>query len=679
MASNAPSGMVKYTSRDFDSIMKDFWDLIPKLTELWNPSVYDASDSTKWNPDAISDPGVVLGIFLASVADMLGVNTDWLANEVFAPSVSQRKNAEKLFSLMGYTLGWYTAARTEVTFTNNTENSITLDFGFNGGNFCTVNAYTDITNQSRVITYNILPMTNTYGAAETRSKRQIVADGTNVFADTDIVHLAPGKTCTRVAVEGSLRSVTKSVEEIKKNNCVIKLPSQHIDTTAVWVKAKASLHDDTYLDTQWVQVSSPSEFIEPEPMFAVTYDNYSNAQLQISNYINQLENYSNNYLVIYWIECSGAIGCVNANVLSNFQPAKPNACDNAKYTTESGDISVSNLANTSEMPHTYTVTGKSPETAKEAYRNSRNYINTWDSLITLPDFTRFLTREAGIDCGTVLDCQKALEINLAIYKNTNLTDAQKSKMYITYHDFPESSDTYTQFKWDNILDIGFDPTDPNRFVFSTNFQRYTAMCFAIYNDFNESEYPDTTYTPVKKNTISTVKYASSSNDYDYAFIGYQPPMNIINSVIDDYRPLQAMSVELQFGFVRVFPWYVVGEIYPKTTVDKDKAKTIIANVKEKLALYFSPANRKLGQKPTVMEVVEVIESADSNIRYFDAGNLKFPVINWGELSKVGAQEHIDTYDIEYFNSISFARYQDLGANIGESRNNLRIAPDWVLD
>ena len=65
--------MVKYTSRDFDSIMKDFWDLVPKLTELWNPSVYDASDSTKWNPDAISDPGVVLGIFLASVADMLGV------------------------------------------------------------------------------------------------------------------------------------------------------------------------------------------------------------------------------------------------------------------------------------------------------------------------------------------------------------------------------------------------------------------------------------------------------------------------------------------------------------------------------------------------------------------------------------------------------------------------------
>ena len=58
---------------------------------------------------------------------------------------------------------------------------------------------------------------------------------------------------------------------------------------------------------------------------------------------------------------------------------------------------------------TYTVTGKSPETASEAYKNSRKYINTWDSLITLPDYNRFLKREPGVDCGLVVDCQKVLE------------------------------------------------------------------------------------------------------------------------------------------------------------------------------------------------------------------------------------------------------------------------------
>ena len=116
-------GLVKYTSRDYESIMQDFWDMVPKMTELWKP-------------EADADPGVVMGKFLASVADMLGVNLDWLANEMYAPSVLQRKDAEKLFALIGYELGWYTAARTEVTITNVTTDPITLDFGFNGNNFC---------------------------------------------------------------------------------------------------------------------------------------------------------------------------------------------------------------------------------------------------------------------------------------------------------------------------------------------------------------------------------------------------------------------------------------------------------------------------------------------------------------------------------------------------------------
>ena len=153
-------GLIPYSSRDYNSIMDEFWRLVPVLTSLWKP-------------EADADPGVVLGKFLASAADLIGVNTDYLANELFAPSVVQRKNAEKIFGLIGYDLGFYTAARTEVTFTNNTSESITMDFGFNGANFCTLNAYTDITNTSRVINYNILPMTSGYGTTGSRSRRSI--------------------------------------------------------------------------------------------------------------------------------------------------------------------------------------------------------------------------------------------------------------------------------------------------------------------------------------------------------------------------------------------------------------------------------------------------------------------------------------------------------------------------
>ena len=621
-------GIVKYTSRDYESILQDFKDVVPTMTELWKP-------------EADSDPGVVLAKYIASVGDMLGTNLDLLANEVFAPSVSQRKNAEKIFGLIGYELGWYTASRTECTFTNSSGSSITIDFGFNGSNFSTLNAYTDITSQSRVITYNILPMTNKYGSTETRSIREIKTSTADIFASSDPVTLAAGESVTRVAIEGELRSFSVSVEQVKKNNYIITLPSQHVDTTAVWVKAKSSLSSDDFLETQWLQCDNTAEFITPEPRFAVTYDNYSNAQVTISNYLNQLENYEGNYLIVYWIDCSGVIGCVGEDVLTNLVFAKPQSTS-----FDSGDITISNLSNTVELPHTHTVTGKSPETAQEAYKNSRNYINTWDSLITLPDYNRFLSREPGVDCGLVVDCQKVLEYNMSVYNDENLTKSEKSKLYVTNYDFPAGEPI---FDWGAVLNLDFDPTNPQKFVFAANFKRYTAMCFAIHNNFQNSSYG--------QGQISKVQINNTTN-----FTRYKPPAQFIADVIRDYRPLQAMSVDVQFGYARIFNFYIVGQIYTKKPVSRDVGNNIIANAKLALELYFDPTNRAFGQKPTVMEVVDVIQNSDENIRYFDAGSINNPIIIFKDC------------DSGYFNLLSFARYVDPGT----SAQNIRIAPECLL-
>ena len=622
-------GIIKYSSRDYESIMNDFWEVVPTMTELWSPG-------------ADSDPGVVLAKFLASAADMLGINLDLLANEVFGPSVTQRKNAEKIFALIGYDLGYYTAATTEVTITNASDSTISMDFGFNGSNFCTLNAYTDITDADRVITYNILPMSSSYGAEASRSTRQVVASDVNLFSGSDPVRLAPGESCTRVAVEGELRSFTVSVANVKDNNYTITLPSQHIDTTRVWLKAKSSLASDDYLETHWIQVPSTSLFTIPEPRFAVTYDNYSNVQLTVSNYLNQLENYSGNYFVVYWIDCSGVIGSVSEDVLTNLLFAKSN-----DVSFESGDITVSNLSNIVELPNTYTITGASPETAHEAYLNSRNYINTWDSLITLPDYNRFLNREAGVDCGLVIDCQKALEYNLSVYNDENLTASQKSKKYITNYDFPTSK---TEFDWTSALNLGFDPTDPNKFVFAANFQQFTAMCFAIHNDYKNSSFG--------QGEVSKAQIKKSTN-----FLRYKPPQKFIDYVKNDFLPLQSMSVDIQFGYTRLFDFYVVGQIYTKSPVSKDVGANIVAKAKEALALYFAPAHRSYGVYPTVMEVVSTIVNSDDNIAFFDGGSYTSDVINWLDC------------DIEYFNAISMARYVEPSS----SSANIKIAPASLIN
>lgn len=629
MADNSTNkGIVKYSSRDYDSIMEDFWSLVPTLTE-------------NWTPESDADPGVVLAKFMASIADMLGVNLDIQANEVFAPSVTQRKNAEKIFGLIGYDLGWYVAASTEITLTNNTEDTIKIDLGFNGSNFCTLNAYTDITNEDRVITYNILPMTSSYGDTESRSTRQVIADNIDVFAMNDPVTLAPGESCTRVAVEGELRSFNVSVADVKANNYKITLPSQHIDTTRVWLKAKSSLATEDFLETQWRQVPSTADFIDPEPLFAVTYDNYSNAQVTVSNYLNQLENYESNYLIVYWIDCSGVIGCVGEDVLSNLVFAKDQATE-----FESADITISNLSNTVELPHTYTVTGASPETAHEAYLNSRNYINTYDSLITLPDYNRALNRSAGVDSSVVIDCQKALEYNLSIYNDDTLTTSQKSKMYITNYDFPQGSD---DFDWGAVLNLGFNPSDPQKYVFSTNFKRGTAMCFAIHNDFKDSSFGN--------GNISKAKILNATK-----FTRYKPPAQFITYLKKDLSPIQGLGVDIEVGFSRIFNFYIVGQIYTAKPVAQDVADTLVSEVKQALALFYSPANRSYGQLPTITEIVDVVNKVDSRISYFDAGSINNNVITWTDC------------DIECFNIISFARYLDPG----DTSNNIRVAPMCIV-
>ena len=629
LESESNRGLINYASRDYQSLMEEFRTLVPKLTDLWKP-------------EADADPGVVLGKLLASAADMLGVNIDYLANELFAPSVLQRKDAEKIFGLIGYDLGFYTAARTEVTFTNNTSDTMNIDFGFNGANFCTLNAYTDITNTARVINYNILPMTSSYGDTESRSRRSVLTDYIDVFAESDVVALESGKSVTRVAIEGELRSFSVSVDQIVNDNYIITLPSQHVDTTAVWVKGKTSLSASSFDRTQWIQVANVAEFNTAEPRYCVTYDNYSNAQITISNYLNQLSNYKGYVLTVYWIDCSGVIGSVGADVLENLIFAKPS---NPAY--EPGEILISNLSNTVELPHTYTVTGKSPETAKEAYHNSRNSINTWDSLVTLPDYTRFLKREAGVDCGVVIDCQKALEINMSIYRDKNLTNSQKSKMYITTREFPKGN--LQTIDWRNILsDDLVKLYERNSMPFEINFKTNAAVCFAIHNDFKDDIWGQ-----------GQVDLAQINNDSLYT--RYKPPQMFIDNIINDFRPLQAMSVDLRFASCRIFDFYVVGQIFTNRPVSQDVGDMIISKAKEALALYFAPANRQFNQKPTVMEIVNVIQKCDDRIIYFDAGSPSNPVIQWSNCNP------------DAFNYISFARYAEPD-NAGQS---IRIAPECL--
>ena len=125
-----------------------------------------------------------------------------------------------------------------------------------------------------------------------------------------------------------------------------------------------------------------------------------------------------------------------------------------------------------------------------------------------------------------------------------------------------------------------------------------------------------------------------------------------------------MSVDIQFGNARIFEFYVVGQIYTTEPVSKDVGDNILALVREALNLHFAPSNRSFGVKPTVMEIIKVVENGtgDGKIKAFDPGSPTNNVITWRNC------------DPEFFNCISYARYIDLGP----SANNLRISPECLI-
>lgn len=125
-----------------------------------------------------------------------------------------------------------------------------------------------------------------------------------------------------------------------------------------------------------------------------------------------------------------------------------------------------------------------------------------------------------------------------------------------------------------------------------------------------------------------------------------------------------MSVQIDFGYARIFNFYVVGTITPNRPVSKSVANVLIQEVKEALALYFHPDNREFGQKPTLMEVVDIIENTDARIRHFDPGSSQsVDGIVWNNC------------DIGYFNPISFARYIDKP----DSLTNIQVNPDYITN
>ena len=642
---------MKYTSRDAQSNIQNLIEDVRAGTHIWNPG-------------SEADPGMILLKALASNVDLLSFNLDTQVDEMYMQSATQIKSIRRLGVANGYVPGWYRAPRTTLTIENTSEEAVvslnfTLPDATNNICYAATNALEDLTS----IPYFVIPKPNAeYGD----------------ITDNDVVTLQPKGSLdvyhnrkdvvTRQVAQGTLKSVivnprmmvtgTKGV-----NTLTYRLPAQNVDGELIWVQELTSTLDPIKFqrpEKPWTR-DTKNDFVDStQRRYQIAVDDYNNLIIVFNKFINDVIQY-NRLIRVFYVETYGVAGEVSQNVISL------STVDSAVAQV----LKVTHPANTLDMPDRSALTGKTPLTASEAAEEAKNYVNTNDSIITLKNFTAWIRRQPGIDTGIAVDCQKALEVNWAYKFDEDMAEELKSKKYIMPgpdvnqgYDFPgwTASDPYDPLKG-TMYTIG-----GKSYEFPHKFKINKLLFFCIFNNFLENWSTGLINEEGKQCKIGgaaewegdTSEWSTEMVSTEHPYRRYRPSETIRAMITEQYLKTYNLTCDIDFGWVRVFEWSVNGIIWTNEPVAQSEADNIVQIVLKALRIRFHAANMEIGVLPRMMDIVDCVQQCDSRIRYFDAGLLNKPMINWGPVRDAEGKitNSNVTYDTAYFNAISFARFID---------------------
>lgn len=642
---------MKYTSRDAQSNIQNLIEDVRAGTHIWNPG-------------SEADPGMILLKALASNVDLLSFNLDTQVDEMYMQSATQIKSIRRLGVANGYVPGWYRAPRTTLTIENTSEEAVvslnfTLPDATNNICYAATNALEDLTS----IPYFVIPKPNAeYGD----------------ITDNDVVTLQPKGSLdvyqnrkdvvTRQVAQGTLKSVivnprmmvtgTKGV-----NTLTYRLPAQNVDGELIWVQELTSTLDPIKFqrpEKPWTR-DTKNDFVDStQRRYQIAVDDYNNLIIVFNKFINDVIQY-NRLIRVFYVETYGVAGEVSQNVISL------STVDSAVAQV----LKVTHPANTLDMPDRSALTGKTPLTASEAAEEAKNYVNTNDSIITLKNFTAWIRRQPGINTGIAVDCQKALEVNWAYKFDEDMAEELKPKKYIMPgpdvnqgYDFPgwTASDPYDPLKG-TMYTIG-----GKSYEFPHKFKINKLLFFCIFNNFLENWSTGLINEEGKQCKIGgaaewegdTSEWSTEMVSTEHPYRRYRPSETIRAMITEQYLKTYNLTCDIDFGWVRVFEWSVNGIIWTNEPVAQSEADNIVQIVLKALRIRFHAANMEIGVLPRMMDIVDCVQQCDSRIRYFDAGLLNKPMINWGPVRDAEGKitNSNVTYDTAYFNAISFARFID---------------------
>lgn len=661
--------LLRYTSRDYKSIKDDLLLMIDSV-------------NSEWTNREESDPGIMLLSLMSALGDNLSFNMDMQTLEMYLSTVTQRKNCKKLLQLGGYKMHWYRSAIAEVTVINNAINSnITINMNMNDSN-----------NNLTLMSSN---GDTTYTIFEPADITSGIPSGRTVIIPAQSTHKF-------IAVEGSLSSVDIPISAIINNR--FYLPETTIDESHLYLYDPSS-------ETYWSLVEDLNLVTEMGRYFEFNVDELDYPYIEFVSYWKSYfsKDNSSSDLRLYYLSSSGSAGAVGDNAFSYIITAPTNSNINEELNY--------NIVNSTNQYGTLVVSnspGYDPQTVNEAKADYANYINTYNTLVTLYDFQKFIVRQSGFNVARSIDAQKAQELNEIVFKSyddglNNGTTTKKQPVPTSQRDLANLA-RYRKYVFGG--EFIYDASEANlnkdtigyKYTNSKTIKNYTLNLYTVYLNYDtaynkiiSSSSSDALWTYPRKlrfndegfeeiRDLEGIDVAVDNNDEETSesffdrftveftneapFRRYQINDEVQHSLQVKLQSTKIVTVDVEFPQIRVFDWRVKGTLYLIEPVSEMESESIISIVVDALQSKFTPEYVGFGNKIRYMDVIDVISNCDSRIKYFDAGYGVEPLIDYAEC-----------FDVEnYFNDISIMRFNQYSVpkdpseiaqyNMDESGNKL---------
>lgn len=460
-----------------------------------------------WNPQSDTDPGVTLIKLMASLGDMLSYNLDKAALELYPSTVTQWKNAYDIFRLVGYKMKWYRAGVSVVTMSPKV---------VEGEDFTpfTIRGYSTIYNKQKSVSAVILSPRYISATVPFQIEAYEGRVAEESYSSSSLVNRKLYIANDQIA-EGSL-SVSLNIGE--EGTPVEVVDNIDVESTAI-------------------------------PYCELLVDNNKHPYIKFNEAIDdQIKDNENLLITVKYVVTNGSQSTLGINsFVGGF--------------IDDGSDKVTIDSNTS-------ATGSDPETPSEAYKASRVYINTVNTLITTKDYTNAVERLVDISKATVTDLQSD---PYHLVGNNPVKKLFKADKYDSY-----------EYYSDNDL-----------YPFA---QGYNLLGYCVKSDWKN---PD---PGIDLSDIS--KYKSINQNLRLVIAGTPSISEAVPGII--------------FG-----EWEPEGVIYTKVKISTNDMAQLINNVLTALKERFSPSNCQFGQYIEYNDVIDCIVNSDSNISTVILNNITY--------------------------------------------------------